>query len=867
MLVEKLLEQLVGVGMKFSGFDQVVISFEKVKFLGFFCCLYGKFEQVLEEFDQFVKKIMFNCWKQQEVMVNFGCSKMIVNVEVCQKCIYVKDGVCVMMLDEECVDILCKLEELCVCNFVEQQVLVEKDCLCDEVIVCVCEEEVVVKECVEVEKKVVEEVVVVVKVVEVLVVSKFKCVLIDEIVLCLLCVLVVVLVVLCGVLLLLLCNDDCNNCSVLCNECGLGDCFVGQMYLLVVDCVCCGNSNNSNLCGCLGGCNQFGGCCDMLCGGNNVGLYVFECLIVLVVCEVVIGEIIIVVDLVQKFVLKGGEVVKVLFKMGVMVIIIQFIDYDIVVLVIEEFGYKVICVNDNDVEDVLLVLIGENQGEVVQCLLVVIIMGYVDYGKILLLDYICCIKVVYGEVGGIIQYIGVYYVEMFKGVISFLDILGYVVFILMCVRGVKLIDIVVLVVVVDDGVMLQIKEVIQYVCLVGVLLIVVINKIDKFGVDLMWVKNELFFEQVVVEEFGGDIQMVEILVKIGLGIDDLLDVVLVQVELLELKVVDEGCVLGVVIELLLDKGRGLVVMVLVQQGCLKKGDYLVCGIQYGCVCVLFDEIGKQLEFVGLLILVQVLGLFGVLEVGDDFVVVEDECLVKDVVQQCEIKCCELCLVVIVGSCMEDIMVILGKGEGQQVFNLVIKVDVQGLVQVLSQVLVVLFNEDICINVIYFGVGGIIELDVNLVVVLKVIVIGFNVCVDVLVCCIIEFNGVDLCYFLIIYDVIDQVKQVVFGLLGVEICEEIIGIVEVCDVFCSFKLGVVVGLMVIEGVVKCNKLICVLCDSVVIFEGELELLCCFKENVEEVCNGIECGIVVKVYNDVKLGDQIECFECIEVLCIL
>lgn len=420
-----------------------------------------------------------------------------------------------------------------------------------------------------------------------------------------------------------------------------------------------------------------------------------------------------------------------------------------------------------------------------------------------------------------------------------------------------------LVVAADDGVMPQTKEAIQHARSAGVPLIVAINKIDKAGADPMRVKNELLTEQVVSEDFGGDIQMVEISAKAGLGIDDLLDAISVQAELLELKAVPDGRASGVVIESSLDKGRGPIATVLVQQGSLKKGDYLVCGIQYGRVRALFDETGAQPDQAGPSIPVQVLGLSGVPDAGDDFVVVEDERLAKDVAQQRETKRRESRLVQSAGSRMEDIMATLGKGDGQQVLNLVIKADVQGSVQALSQALVALSNEDIRINVIHSGVGGITESDANSAVASKATVIGFNVRADASARRIIESNGVDLRYFSIIYDVIDQVKQVASGLLGVEIREEIIGIAQVRDVFRSSKFGAVAGCMIIEGTVKRSKPIRVLRDSVVVFEGELESLRRFKENVDEVRNGTECGIGVKAYNDVKPGDQIECFERIEV----
>lgn len=581
-----------------------------------------------------------------------------------------------------------------------------------------------------------------------------------------------------------------------------------------------------------------------------------------VVREVKIGETITVGDLAQQMSVKAAEIIKFMFKLGTPATINQVLDQETAQLVAEELGHKVTLISDTALEDSLAESL-KFEGEAVPRAPVVTVMGHVDHGKTSLLDYIRRAKVAAGEAGGITQHIGAYHVDTPKGVISFLDTPGHAAFTSMRARGAKLTDIVVLVVAADDGVMPQTKEAIQHARSAGVPLIVAINKIDKSDADPMRVKNELLSEQVVAEDFGGDTQMVEISAKTGLGIDDLLDAISIQAELLELKAVDEGRASGVVIESSLDKGRGPVATVLVQQGRLKKGDYLVCGIQYGRVRALFDETGKQPEFAGPSIPVQVLGLSGVPEAGDDFVVVEDERLAKDVAQQRETKRRESRLVATAGSRMEDIMATLGKGEGQQVLNLVIKADVQGSVQALSQALVALSNEDIRINVIHSGVGGITESDANSAAASKATVIGFNVRADASARRIIESNGVDLRYFSIIYDVIDQVKQVASGLLGVEIREEIIGIAEVRDVFRSSKLGAVAGSMVIEGVVRRNKPIRVLRDSVVIFEGELESLRRFKENVEEVRNGTECGIAVKAYNDVKPGDQIECFERIEV----
>ncbi len=582
-----------------------------------------------------------------------------------------------------------------------------------------------------------------------------------------------------------------------------------------------------------------------------------------IVREVAVGDAITVADLAQKLALKGGDVVKALFKMGVMATITQSIDHDTAALVVEELGHTVVHADANDVENALLAHVEDNQADLQPRPPVVTIMGHVDHGKTSLLDYIRRTKVASGEAGGITQHIGAYHVETSKGVISFLDTPGHAAFSQMRARGAKLTDIVVLVVAADDGVMPQTIEAVQHAKAAGVPLIIAINKIDKADADPLRVKNELLSQEVVAEEFGGETQMVELSAKTGQGVDNLLDALLLQAEVLELKATHEGRASGVVIESSLDKGRGPVATVLVQQGTLGKGDYLVCGVQYGRVRALFDEAGKQVQSAGPSIPVQVLGLSGVPDAGDDFVVVEDERLARDVAQQRDAKRRETRLVGQAGNRMEDIMAQMGAAEAQLSLPLIVKADVQGSVQALREALTALSNEQIRINVIGSGVGGITESDAQLAATSKATIIGFNVRADASARKVIDNSGVDLRYFSIIYDVIDQVKQVASGILGVEIREEIIGNAEVRDVFRSSKFGAVAGCMVVEGVVKRNKPIRVLRDSVVVFEGELESLRRFKENVDEVRNGNECGIGVKAYNDIKPGDQIECFERIEV----
>jgi translation initiation factor IF-2 len=582
-----------------------------------------------------------------------------------------------------------------------------------------------------------------------------------------------------------------------------------------------------------------------------------------IVREVAIGDAITVADLAQKLALKGGDVVKTLFKMGVMATITQTIDHDTAVLVVEELGHTAVHADAGDAESELLAHVEDTQGDKLPRPPVVTIMGHVDHGKTSLLDYIRRTKVASGEAGGITQHIGAYHVQTPKGTISFLDTPGHAAFSQMRARGAKLTDIVVLVVAADDGVMPQTIEAVQHAKAAGVPLIVAINKVDKSDADPSRVKNELLGQDVVAEEFGGDTQMVELSAKTGQGVDTLLDAISLQAEVLELKAVQDGRASGVVIESALDKGRGPVATVLVQQGMLARGDYLVCGVQYGRVRALFNENGEQVQEAGPSIPVQVLGLSGVPDAGDDFVVVADERLAKDVAQQRDAKRRETRLVSQAGNRMEDIMAQMGEGAAQLSLPLIVKADVQGSVQALREALTGLSNDQIRINVIGSGVGGITESDAQLAATSKATIIGFNVRADASARKVIETTGVDLRYFSIIYDVIDQVKQVASGILGVEIREEIIGTAEVRDVFRSSKFGAVAGCMVVEGVVKRNKPIRVLRDSVVIFEGELESLRRFKENVDEVRVNTECGIGVKAYNDVKPGDHIECFERIEV----
>ncbi|MGA7296916.1 MAG: translation initiation factor IF-2, partial [Rhodanobacteraceae bacterium] len=579
--------------------------------------------------------------------------------------------------------------------------------------------------------------------------------------------------------------------------------------------------------------------------------------------EVPIGETIVVSDLAQKMAVKGADVVKAMFKMGVMATINQSIDHDTAALVVEEMGHKPVVAEEKGAESTLLAQQQSGDaGEMSSRPPVVTIMGHVDHGKTSLLDTIRRTKVASGEAGGITQHIGAYHVETGKGVITFLDTPGHAAFTSMRARGAKSTDIVVLIVAADDGVMPQTVEAINHAKAAKVPIIVAVNKMDKPEANPDNVKQGLAQHEVIPEDWGGEVQFVPVSAKTGDGIDDLLDAVSLQAELLELKAQASGRASGLVIESRLDKGRGPVATVLVQQGRLGRGDFIVCGVEYGRVRALFDENGEAVDAAGPSIPVEVLGLSGVPEAGDEFVVVADERLAKDVAAERNQKRRETRLTSKTNR-LEDIMEQMGKGDDQQNLNIVIKADVQGSAEALRDALTDISNENIKISVITAGVGGITESDATLAAASDALIIGFNVRADASARKVIETGGLDLRYFSIIYDVIDQVRQVATGLLGNEIREDIIGTAEVREVFRSSRFGAVAGCMVVEGVVKRNKPIRVLRDDTVIFEGELESLRRVKDNVDEVRSGTECGIGVKQYNDIKEGDRIECFERVEV----
>ena len=577
--------------------------------------------------------------------------------------------------------------------------------------------------------------------------------------------------------------------------------------------------------------------------------------------EVRIGETISVADLANKMAVKGAEVVKVMFKMGAMATINQVIDQETAALVAEEMGHNVVLVKENALEEAVLSDRGD-AGEAETRAPVVTIMGHVDHGKTSLLDYIREAKVAAGEAGGITQHIGAYHVETDGGMVTFLDTPGHAAFTAMRSRGAKATDIVIIVVAADDGVMPQTVEAIQHAKAAGAPIVIAVNKMDKETADPDRVKTELSQHDIIPEDWGGDVQFVHVSAKTGLGIDELLDAVLLQSEVLELTAVVDKMANGVVVESKLDKGRGPVATVLVQEGTLKQGDIVLCGLEYGRVRAMRDELGRQIKTAGPSIPVEILGLSGVPQSGDEATVVKDEKKAREVALYRQGKFRDVKLARQQKAKLENMFSDMAEGDVSEV-NVVLKSDVQGSLEAISDALVKLSTDEVKVKIIGSGVGGITETDASLAAASNAIVVGFNVRADASARKVIEAEGVDLRYYSVIYDLIDEVKQAMSGLLAPEFKQEIIGLAEVRDVFKSPKLGAIAGCMVTEGIIKRSAPIRVLRENVVIYEGELESLRRFKDDVQEVRNGTECGIGVKNYNDVKVGDQIEVFETVEV----
>ncbi|REL24431.1 translation initiation factor IF-2 [Thalassotalea euphylliae] len=577
--------------------------------------------------------------------------------------------------------------------------------------------------------------------------------------------------------------------------------------------------------------------------------------------DVRIGETISVADLANKMSVKGAEVVKVMFKMGAMATINQVIDQETAALVAEEMGRNVVLVKENALEEAVLSDRGD-AGEAEKRAPVVTIMGHVDHGKTSLLDYIREAKVAAGEAGGITQHIGAYHVDTDQGMVTFLDTPGHAAFTAMRSRGAKATDIVIIVVAADDGVMPQTIEAIQHAKAAEAPIVIAVNKMDKETADPDRVKTELSQHDIIPEDWGGDVQFVHVSAKTGLGIDELLDAVLLQAEVLELTAVVDKMANGVVVESKLDKGRGPVATVLVQEGTLKQGDIVLCGLEYGRVRAMRDELGRQIKSAGPSIPVEILGLSGVPQSGDEATVVKDEKKAREVALYRQGKFRDVKLARQQKAKLENMFSDMAEGDVSEV-NVVLKSDVQGSLEAISDALVKLSTDEVKVKIIGSGVGGITETDASLAAASNAIVVGFNVRADASARKVIEAEGVDLRYYSVIYDLIDEVKQAMSGLLAPEFKQEIIGLAEVRDVFKSPKLGAIAGCMVTEGIIKRSAPIRVLRENVVIYEGELESLRRFKDDVQEVRNGTECGIGVKNYNDVKVGDQIEVFETVEV----
>ncbi len=579
-----------------------------------------------------------------------------------------------------------------------------------------------------------------------------------------------------------------------------------------------------------------------------------------VVRDVNVPESISVEELAQRMAVKGVDVVKVLFNMGVMATINQVLDQDTAILVVEEMGHTPHAESETAIEDEALEQV--EQGEAMPRPPVVTVMGHVDHGKTSLLDYIRRAKVTAGEAGGITQHVGAYHVDTPRGTVTFLDTPGHEAFTAMRARGASATDVVVLVVAADDGVMPQTKEAIHHARAGNVPMVVAVNKIDKEGADPERVRAELSQEEVISEEWGGDTQFVHVSAHTGEGIDQLLEAILLQAELQELKSPVEGHAIGTVVESSLEKGRGPVATILVQSGTLKKGDTVVVGKEYGRVRALLDETGQQVKSAGPSIPVVVLGLSGTPEAGDELVVIEDEKKAREIAEFREAKQRDSRLAAQQAAKLENLFDQMKEGEVESL-NVLVKADVQGSAEAIRDSLQKLSTDDVKVNVLMSGVGGINESDINLAATSSAIVIGFNVRADAAARKTAGEQDVEIRYYSVIYEMLDDVRAAMTGLLGTETQEKFVGLAEVRDVFRSPKLGAIAGCMVTEGVVKRNNPIRVLRDNVVIYEGELESLRRFKDDAQEVRAGMECGIGVKNYNDVKVGDQIEVFERFEV----
>jgi translation initiation factor IF-2 len=580
-----------------------------------------------------------------------------------------------------------------------------------------------------------------------------------------------------------------------------------------------------------------------------------------VVREVSVPDSISVAELAQQMAIKANEVIKVMMNMGVMATINQVIDHDTAVLVVEEMGHTAMSVVESGLEEEILGAV-DVVGEEVSRPPVVTIMGHVDHGKTSLLDYIRKTKVVAGEAGGITQHIGAYHVETDKGRITFLDTPGHAAFTAMRARGAQVTDIIILVVAADDGVKPQTEEAIAHAKAAGVPMVVAVNKVDKPDADPDRVKNELSAKEVVPEDWGGDVLFVNVSAMTGEGVDVLLDSILLQAELQDLKAVGEGPAAGVVIESSLEKGRGAVATILVTRGQLKMGDSIVAGKEYGRVRNMLNEAGQPVQSAGPSMPVSVLGLSGTPGAGDEVLSLDDERKIRDLAEFRHNKTRDVKLARQQAAKMDDVF---GQMEldAQESVQVLLKADVHGSAEALGDALRNLGNQEVEVKVVSSGVGGITESDVNLAAASSAVIIGFNVRADASARSAVKETGVDVRYYSIIYEAIDDIRTMASGLLAPEVREEIVGLAEVKEVFTSPKLGDIAGCLVADGYVRRSNPIRVLRDNVVVYEGELESLRRFKDDVNEVRAGTECGIGVKNYNNVQAGDQIECYERVEV----
>ena len=577
-----------------------------------------------------------------------------------------------------------------------------------------------------------------------------------------------------------------------------------------------------------------------------------------------VGETIAVSDLARKMKIKGTEVVKSLMKMGVMASLNQEIDQDTAILIVEEMGHKAKTVSDTALEDHLVESWGQDVagGETGKRAPVVTIMGHVDHGKTSLLDYIRSAKVTDGEAGGITQHIGAYHVETDKGIITFLDTPGHAAFSAMRARGAQCTDVIILVVAADDGVMPQTKEAVEHAKAAGVPLIIAVNKMDKEQADPERVKTELSALEVIPEDWGGEHQFIEVSAHTGQGVDTLLDSILLQAEMLELGGRLTGQAKGVVIESRLDRDRGAIASFLVQEGILNHGDMVLAGEFFGRVRAMYDENGIAVNRAGPSIPVEILGLPSVPAVGEEFLVVQNDKKAREVAEFRRESDRRNKLAHQQASHLANLFDNMGKEE-RPALNVVLKSDVKGSLEAISAALLDLATDEVAVSIVIGGVGGISESDVNLAMTSGAVILGFNVRADGAARKLCQEENIELRYYSIIYELIDDVKQAMSGLLAPEMREEILGVADVREVYRSSKFGSVAGCMVVEGSLFRNKPIRVLRDDVVIFEGNLESLRRFKDDVPEVRNGSECGLAVKGYKDVKAGDKIEVFQVNEI----